>query len=134
MYSFMVRLQPHVTQGHGFKSFRSHTMLYHDRNRSGDRGRTSRGDKPYCIRYGGMGVGITNGRGIYSMSWARLMIPQPCKSFGIYGAHFRNEIDGSVSCWCTETNQSRRRLIHKAEASTWCEERSISRNFTRYYW
>ena len=88
-------------------------------NRSGDRDRTSRGDKPTCIRYGGLVVGITIDWGSYSMSQARVTIPRPYNNSGMYGVLQRNETEGGVSHWLTGTNQWRRQWIHKAEASCW---------------
>ena len=41
MYSLRVKTLTHVTQGHGFKSYWSHTMLYHDTRDSVERGTIS---------------------------------------------------------------------------------------------
>ena len=89
----MERHMPHLCGSLPFIDQAAHMRIDHFTKKSGDRGRTSQGDKPYNIKYGGTGVKITNDWGNYSMSEARVTIPQPCNNFGMHGVHWRNDRD-----------------------------------------
>ena len=64
-----------------------------------------------------MGVKITNSRSNYSMSQARVTIPQPCNSFGITCVYWRTDMRRMVSCWCTKpTNEEDGEFIRRKQA------------------
>ena len=86
-----------------------------------------------------MGVQITNGRGSYSVSQVQARVtttPLDCAIvFGTYCIRWKEWTEKVYRAGgAPKSNQWRRRWIQNAEASHWCEERSIGRHLTISYW